>query len=54
MIGIVQSVGGMSSVSEGSVINPYDPIENILVIIGKEISKYEIDKEIQQFLTQKS
>ena len=54
MIGIVQSVGGMSSVTEGSVINPYDPIENILVIIGKEISKYEIDKEIQQFLTQKN
>ena len=54
MIGIVQSVGGVTSVTEGSVINPYDPIENILVIIGKEISKYEIDKEIQQFLTQEN
>lgn len=54
MIGIVQSVGGISSVSEGSVINPYDPTENILVMIGKEISKYEIDKEIQQFLFQKN
>lgn len=54
MIGIVQSVGGMSSITEGSVINPYDPLENILVFIGKEISKYEIDKEIQQFLIQES
>ncbi len=54
LIGIVQSVGGESSVTEGSVINPYDPLENILVFIGKEISKYEIDKEIQQFLMQES
>jgi G3E family GTPase len=52
MIGIVQSVGGMSSLTEGSVINPHDPLENILVFIGKEISKYEIEKEIQQFLMQ--
>ena len=52
MIGIVQSVGGMVSVSEGSVINPYAPLENVLVFIGKEISKYQIEKEIQQFLIQ--
>ena len=52
MIGIVQSVGGTTSVTEGSVINPNDPLENILVFIGKEISKYEIEKEIQQFLIQ--
>lgn len=54
IIGIVQSVGGISSFSEGSVINPYDPTENILVIIGKEISKYEVDKEILAFLAQKN
>lgn len=52
MIGIVQSVGGMTSVTEGSVINPHDTLENILVFIGKEISKYEIEKEVHQFLTQ--
>lgn len=50
MLAIVQSVGGMSSVTEGSIINPYEPLENILVFIGKEISKYEIEKEIRQFL----
>jgi G3E family GTPase len=53
MIGIVQSVGGMISVSEGSVHNPYAPLENVLVFIGKEISKYHIEKEIQEFLVQK-
>lgn len=52
LIGIVQSVGGLTSVIEGSVINPYDPLENVLVFIGKEISKYEIEKEIRQFLAQ--
>lgn len=52
LIGIVQSVGGLTSVTEGSVINPYDPLENVLVFVGKEVSKYEIEKEIQQFLTQ--
>ncbi len=52
LIGIVQSVGGMVSISEGSVHNPYAPLENILVFIGKEISKYQIEKEIQQFLIQ--
>ena len=50
MLGIVQSVGGTVSISEGSVLNPYEPQENILVFIGKEISKYQIEKEIQQFL----
>jgi len=42
----------MTSISEGSVINPYEPLENVLVFIGKEISKYEIEKEIQQFLVE--
>ncbi|MDP3435436.1 MAG: GTP-binding protein, partial [Bacteroidota bacterium] len=53
LIGIVQSVGGMISVSEGSVHNPYAPLENVLVFIGKDISKYQIEKEIQEFLVQK-
>ena len=47
---IVQSVGGAVSISEGSVRTPYEPIENILVFIGKEINQQEIEKEIQQFL----
>ena len=50
--GVVQSVGGAISITEGSVLNPNDPPENILVFIGKEISKYEIEKEIQQFMIQ--
>jgi G3E family GTPase len=51
---IVQSVGGITSVTEGSVTNPYEPLENVLVFIGKEISKYEIEKEIGQFLSEVS
>lgn len=54
MVIIVQSVGGITSVTEGSVINPYEPLENILVFIGKEISKYEIEKEIKQFLAEEN
>jgi len=52
--GFVQSVGGMTSITEGSIINPFEPIENILVFIGKEISKFEIEKIFQQFLTQEN
>lgn len=52
LIGIVQAVGGMTSITEGSVVNPYEPVENVLVFIGKEISKFEIEKEIQQFLVE--
>lgn len=52
LLGIVQSVGGKISITEGSVVNPYDPAENVLVFIGKEISKFEIEKEIQYFLTE--
>lgn len=54
LYGIVQAVGGATSITEGSVVNPYEPIENILVFIGKEISKFEIEKEIQQFLFQEN
>jgi G3E family GTPase len=50
--GIVQSVGGAASVTEGSVINPFVPLENVLVFVGQEVSKYLIEKEIQQFLSQ--
>jgi G3E family GTPase len=52
VMGIVQSVGGMTSISEGSIVNPYDPVENVLVFIGREISKFEIEKEVGQFLLQ--
>jgi G3E family GTPase len=53
-LGIVQSVGGAVSISEGSIVNPYDPLENILVFIGKKISKFEIEMEIGQFLLQEN
>lgn len=52
LTGIVQSVGGAISITEGSVRTPYDPVENILVFIGREINQHEIEKEIQQFLIQ--
>lgn len=52
LLGIVQAVAGNVSITEGSVVNPFDPLENVLVFIGKEISKFEIEKEIQQFLLQ--
>lgn len=52
LVGIVQAVSGQISITEGSVVNPYEPLENILVFIGKEISKFEIEKEIQHFLTE--
>jgi len=54
LLGLVQSVGGTVSITEGSVVNPYDPVENVLVFIGKEISKFEIEKEIGQFLLQEN
>ncbi len=52
LMGIVQAVAGMTSIAEGSVNNPYEPLENVLVFIGKEISKFEIEKEILQFLVE--
>ncbi len=54
LLGIVQSVGGISSVTEGSVINPFEPLENIMVFIGKEISKYTVEKEIMNFLLEEN
>jgi len=53
-LGIVQSVGGTVSITEGSIVNPYDLVENVLVFIGKEISKFEIEMEIGQFLLQEN
>lgn len=49
---IAQSVGGTTSITEGSIINPHEHLENILVLIGQKISKKEIEKEIKQFLLQ--
>ena len=54
LTGIVQSVGGMTNISEGSVANPYEPLENVLVFIGKGISKFEIEKIFQQYLLQEN
>ncbi len=54
LTGIVQSVGGMISISEGSVSNPYEPIENVLVFIGRGISKLEIEMHFHQFLAQEN
>lgn len=52
-LAIVQSVGGACSISEGPVVNPYEPNENILVFIGKKISKFEIEREIINYLNPK-
>lgn len=54
LTGIVQSVGGMISISEGSVANPYEPLENVLVFIGQGISKLEIERHFSQFLEQEN
>lgn len=52
LLGIVQSVGGITSITEGSVVNPYEPLENVLVFVGKEISKFEIEKIFREYLMQ--
>jgi G3E family GTPase len=54
LTGIVQSVGGMTGISEGSVANPFEPIENVLVFIGTDISKFEIESMFNQFLSQQN
>jgi G3E family GTPase len=53
LTGIVQSVGGSTNITEGSVTNPHEPLENVLVFIGTGISKFEIEKMFMQFLAQK-
>ena len=52
--GIVQSVGGTTSISEGSVVSPYEPLENVLVFIGTELNRLEIEKMFSRFLTQEN
>ncbi len=52
--GFVQSVGGVTNISEGSVVNPFEPIENVLVFIGIGVSKFEIEKIFHQYLTQEN
>jgi len=54
LVGIVQAVSGVISISEGSVINPFDAFENVLVFIGKDISKFETEREIRQYLLQEN
>jgi G3E family GTPase len=54
LTGMVQSVGGMTNISEGSVANPYEPLENVLVFIGTGISKFEVEKMFTQFLAQEN
>jgi len=54
LLWIVQAVAGSVLITEGSVINPFESLENVLVFIGKEISKFEIEKEIQQYILQEN
>lgn len=49
---IVQSVGGTTAISEGPVSNPYGTNENVLVFIGKDFDKSEIEEIFQQFLAE--
>jgi G3E family GTPase len=53
-LGVVQAVGGTVSITEGSVVNPFDFSENVLVFIGKKTSKFEMEMEIGQFLLQEN
>jgi G3E family GTPase len=53
-LSVVQAVGGAVSITEGSVANPFDFLENVLVFIGRKISKFEIEMEIGQFLLQEN
>lgn len=47
---VVQAVGGTFSIAEGPMINPFETPQNVLVFIGREINKVEIEKEINAFL----
>ena len=47
---VVQAVGGTFSITEGTMINPFETPENVLVFIGKDISKFEIEKMFDEFL----
>jgi hypothetical protein len=48
--GIVQAVGGTFYITEGSIINPFENAESVLVFIGNDISKFEIEKMLDEFL----
>jgi hypothetical protein len=49
---IVQSVGGATSYSEGSIIMPGEAENNRLVFIGREIDVERIVHELSQYLTE--
>ncbi len=49
---IVQSVGGSTRYSEGSIIRPGEEIENTLVFIGRNIDFSRIVLELEDYLTE--
>lgn len=49
---IVQSVGGATRYSEGSIIRPGEEVQNTLVFIGKNIDFDRIAYELEDYLTE--
>lgn len=47
---IVQSVGSTFTIAEGPMISPLETPENVLVFIGKDVGKYEVEKMFDEFL----
>jgi G3E family GTPase len=47
---LVQSVGSAVSIEEGPLKNPFDPDENVLVFIGKNLDQVAIQKELKLLL----
>ncbi len=47
---VVQAVGGTFNITEGPMVNPLEAPESVLVFIGKDVSKYEIEKMFDEFL----
>jgi len=47
---VVQAVGGTFTISDGPMISPFEAAENVLVFIGKDVGKYEIEKMFDEFL----
>jgi G3E family GTPase len=47
---VIQAVGGKYSVTDGPMTNPFETPQNVLVFIGQDISKLEVEKEINAFL----
>lgn len=54
MYSAVQGVGGIFTIAEGPMISPFETPENVLVFIGKDLSKYEIEKMFDEFLLAES